>query len=296
MELRYRREALVGFLLIAAVVAFVLLLLWLKGQPFRSGHLVNVTFPDVSGLKEGDQVMVAGVLVGNVRTIKLDATNLKVDVVMDISHGPAPHTDARFTVRALDLLGARFVDYVPGTSPDLLPAGRTVQGLQEPQLADMASSLGGQGRTIMANAAELVGPRTTAQLRATLAEAQRALQQIGNATNKPSDTLVAALAQLRRVGQRLDLLLEQTSDPAAATMRNFQQASSNMAQISQTLTHTSATLDSLLSRINSGRGTIGQLANDTTTLSEIRATNRALYDLITDFKANPRKYINVRVF
>ncbi len=296
MELRYRREVLVGLLLIASAIAFVLLLLWLKGQPFRSGHLVNVTFVDVSGLKDGDQVMVAGVLVGNVRKISLDPSNTKVNVLMDISHGPAPHTDARFTVRALDLLGARFVDYAPGSSPQLLPKGGLVQGLQEPELADMASSLGGEGRTVMANAADLVGPRTTAQLRATLVEAQRALAAIGNAASKPSDTLTAALAQLRRIGQRLDLLLQNTSDPAAATMRNFQQASSNMARMSETLTHTSATLDSLLTRINSGRGTLGQLTNDTTTLSELRATNRALYDLITDFRANPRKYINVRVF
>jgi hypothetical protein len=48
--------------------------------------------------------------------------------------------------------------------------------------------------------------------------------------------------------------------------------------------------------VNTGRGTLGQLVNDTTLLAELRRTNRHLDSLVTDFMANPRKYVNVSVF
>lgn len=296
MELRYRREVLVGAMLMMSAVAFVFLMLWLKGKPLRSGHVVTVTFTNVAGLKVGDQVHTAGVLVGNVRSIKLDHATLKVKVVVDISHGPPPHADARFTVRPLDLLGARFLDYVPGTAAQLLARNQTIEGSDVPELSDMASGLATEGRTVMANAAELVGPRMAAELRATFAQAQRTLEALQRAGTRPSDTLVAALREVVRVGHRLDLLLDRASDPAVNTVRNMEQASANMTTITRTLTHTSAALDTLLTTLNSRRGSAGQLLNDSTTLSELRATNHALYDLLTDFKANPRRYVNLRVF
>ena len=295
MELRYRREVLVGLLLIVATVGFVLLMLWLKGKPFRSGRIVSAEFADVGGLKEGDQVHVAGVTVGSVQDIVLDPS-LHVRVVMDLQQGPLPHADARFTVRALDLLGARYVDYAPGSAAAMLTPGTVVQGYEEPQLADMTTSLADQGRQVLANAADVLGPTTARELHETFAQAQRTLTALQRAGTQPSDTLIAALRELVRIGHRVDLLIERASNPTVETMQNLQQMSGNLAAITQTLNHTSATLDSVVARVNEGHGTVGQLLNDTTTLSEVRRTNQALYDLITDFREHPHKYVNVRVF
>lgn len=294
MELRYRREVLVGMLLLVAAVGFLLLMMWLKGRSLRSGQTVNVVFTDVAGLKTGDQVRVAGVLVGTVREIALD-TGMQVRVAVGIKRGPLPHTDARFAVRSLDLLGARYLDYRPGTAPTMLPQGGTVAGVREPELTDVMGGLAGEGREILANATELLGPRMAADLRATLTEAQRTLATLARAGERPSDTLIAALSDVRRLSQRLDILLSRTTDPLAATTRNMQRLTEDMTAVTRTLQHTTVQMDTLLTRLNGGRGTAGALLSDTTMLAEMRRTNRALGDLLIDIKANPGRYFRLRI-
>lgn len=294
MELRYRREVLVGMMLIGAAAAFVGGMLWLKGRGFRNGTPVSIAFTDVTGLKVGDQVMMSGVVVGNVRSMELQPDG-RVLVVAGIREAPPPRADARFAVRARDLLGAKYVDYHPGAAREPLPAGQVVQGVMQQELTDIATGLVGESREILANATELLGPRMANELRLTLREAQQTLQSLARAGSRPSDTLVAALSDLRRLSQRLDILLARSTDPMTGTLRNMERVTASMTGITQTLAHTSLQMDSLLTRLNSGRGTAGQLLNDSAVLDEFRRTNRALGELLIDLKANPGRYFRLRI-
>ena len=73
MELRYRREALVGVLIVVAAAVFFYMMLWLRGKSLRGGETVRAAFADVAGLKEGDPVRTSGVKVGQVQHVELTA-------------------------------------------------------------------------------------------------------------------------------------------------------------------------------------------------------------------------------
>ena len=113
MELRYRREAVVGVFIIVAAAVFVLGMIWLRGKSLTSGERVEIVFSDVSGLKVGDPVRTSGVTVGQVQDIQLVSPG-KVHVYLELTAAKAPRADARAVVRALDFFGARYVDYDPG--------------------------------------------------------------------------------------------------------------------------------------------------------------------------------------
>lgn len=297
MELRYKREAAVGAMIIVATAVFVYLMTWLRGKEFRSGQVVRATFSDVMGLKEGDPVRSSGVKVGTVKRVVLDPPG-QVSVYLDLrpeQGAPEPHPDARAVVRALDFFGARYVDYAPGTAAGRLDPLHPIRGSREQDIAEMAQGFSGQGRDLMANATELLAPGTTNELRAVLIQARRTLEQLGNAGDRPSRELTQALQTLTRVFQRLDLLLANNADPATQTMAHMRDATRDLAMVTRTLTRTSATLDSLVTRVNSGRGVMGQLFNDTTLIADLRRTNSALADLLTDIKANPGRYIRLRL-
>jgi phospholipid/cholesterol/gamma-HCH transport system substrate-binding protein len=293
MELRYRREALVGLFLIVATVIFVLGMLWLRGKSFKRGELVAIVFNDVSGLKIGDPVRTSGVTVGQVRDIRLVAPG-KVDVVLELNAVPAPRQDARATVRSLDLFGAQYVDYQPGVVAAPLAAGQQIHGVKEQDLAGLAQGLSGQGQEVLANAAAMVGPENARELRGLLIEARAAVGQLGAATETGSREAGSTLIKVREVFQRLDLLLG--TGAAAQTLEGMRDASHNLAQVTATLQRTTVALDSILLKINSGRGSIGRMVNDTTVVADLHAASTALLELLTDIKANPGRYINVRVF
>src|SRR3990172_11465842 len=121
MELRYRREALVGVLIVVAAAVFFYMMLWMRGKELRQGRGALATFGDVAGLKEGDPVRTSGVGIGQVKRVELIGPG-RVDVWFSIGNAAAPKGDAAAVIRSLDFFGARYIEYSPGTSERLLPA------------------------------------------------------------------------------------------------------------------------------------------------------------------------------
>jgi len=293
MELRYRREAAVGVFILVALLIFVFGMIWLRGKSLRSSELVETTFSDVAGLKVGDPIRTSGVAVGQIKEIRLLKPG-QVLVLMNLRSGQQPRSDARAVVRSLDLFGAQYLDYDPGTSPQALPTGGIIPGQREQSVAELVSGLTGPGRQALTNAGQFVSPQNAAELHALLVDARRAVGQIGAATQAPSEEAAHALLALRELLQRLDLLVGSSS--AQQTVDNLRDATRNLTQVTATLQRTSTSLDEILLKINAGRGSMGRLVNDTTLVGDLHAASTALTALLTDLKANPGRYVNVHVF
>jgi phospholipid/cholesterol/gamma-HCH transport system substrate-binding protein len=293
MELRYRREASVGLLLIVAAAIFVFLLIWLRGKSLRSGQLIEIAFDDVSGLKVGDPVRTSGVPVGQVNDIRLVAPG-RVEVTLKLHSAPTPRRDARATVRLLDFFGARYVDYQPGTAAAPLPADSEIHGEKEQDLTALAQGLSGEARQALSNAAQVLGPENTRELHRLLADARTAVSRLGTAADSGGQQAVGALEALRSVLQHLDLLVG--GEAANQTFDNMRDASRNLAQVTATLQTTTSSLDSILQKINRGQGSVGRMVNDTTLVADLHAASTALTALLTDLKAHPGRYVQVRIF
>jgi phospholipid/cholesterol/gamma-HCH transport system substrate-binding protein len=278
--------------LIAATLVFVFGLMWLRGKSLSRGEIIDVVFSDVVGLKEGDPVRTSGVGVGAVKSIRLERPG-RVVVQLELTHRQEPRSDASATVRSLDFFGARYIDYRPGTAAPRA-TGQAIPGAIEPGFGEMAQSLSTQGREVLTNAAAIVGPDNNRELRAALARAQRLLDDLGGSVASGTREGVGVLQSLRQVLQRIDLLVADTAN--RQSFANVREATGNLADVTATLRHTTVVLDSLLVKVNGGRGTMGQLVNDTSLMAELRRTNRHLDSLVTDFMAHPKKYINVHVF
>jgi len=75
------REALVGFSLVAAVAGGLGLWFWLKGISLaRSNWTIQASFQDAAGLANRSPVSFRGVLVGRVRSIKVNANEVLADL------------------------------------------------------------------------------------------------------------------------------------------------------------------------------------------------------------------------
>ncbi|HEY3019694.1 MAG TPA: MlaD family protein [Solirubrobacteraceae bacterium] len=123
-------RALARGLAVTAVIglAAAVLLNASRGLPFASHYRLNVELPDAGSLRAGSPVDVVGVRVGQVvdKRPGPGGTAL-VGVEVQPSAAPLPAgTTAR--VRALGLLGARFLELTPGTSRRLLRSGGTIRG------------------------------------------------------------------------------------------------------------------------------------------------------------------------
>jgi phospholipid/cholesterol/gamma-HCH transport system substrate-binding protein len=54
-------------------------------------------------------------------------------------------------------------------------------------------------------------------------------------------------------------------------------------------------LDTTLDKVNSGQGTIGQLMNNPSLYESVDGTTRELHSLLKDFRANPKKFLTIKL-
>ena len=111
---------LVGFLGWIAISAY-------DGVPTRDYGRIYAEVPRVGNLLEHDQVRVAGVRVGQVRATTT-AKSGDARIELQLEPGTTLPRDTQVVVRANGLLGARYVQLVPGKSTATLRDGATIRG------------------------------------------------------------------------------------------------------------------------------------------------------------------------
>jgi len=286
MDLTYKQEVGVGALVLVGVAVLLVGLFWLTGKSLgTSGIKVDVMFESVAGLKQGDPVLVSGVKKGRVARVNLERVK-SVRVTLDLSSDVAPRIDASAAVVALDLFGAKFIDYNPGSREEMLADGHSITGSHAPDIADVAQGVATRANELMENAANIVSDRLGEDIHNTLVVTQRAMTTLSNMPEGPFITQTTRTLQAtERVMQRVDSML------GSGTGTNIDSISKNLATLTNHLTHTTAQLDTLLSRINRGEGTLGRMAADTAMYANLRDLSAALTALLTDLKEHPDKYM-----
>jgi ABC-type transporter Mla subunit MlaD len=111
------------------VVALIAVLIYFaetsgNGIPFASYRTVNVSVPNIGHLQAHDPVEIAGVYVGQVKSIGT-LHNRPLATLQLGGVGPLP-VNTHAIVRGYGLLGARYMEVDPGTSSQMLPNGGTI--------------------------------------------------------------------------------------------------------------------------------------------------------------------------
>ena len=296
MELSYKEEVGVGAIVIVGLIAFTVGMFWLTGRSITGkGVAVDVVFKNVSGLKEGDPVRVSGVKKGRVGKVRLERVG-KVTVTLQLDPEVRPHVDASALVASSDFLGAKYIDYNPGSQDALLPAGAPITGATEAQFADVASRAATSASELITSVKEGLNPgELAADIHNTLVATQRGMNALTQAANGPAvKQTQATLAALERVMVRLDTLLGATNP--ATTGKRLDTLSVNLAELTKRLADATGSLKNVLDKMDRGEGTLGKMASDTLLYNNLNATLTSLTTLLTDLRERPGRYLTVKVF
>lgn len=208
-----RRPLLGGALAVVALVLAAFATVVVRGHygwVFVGGPEYEAAFADVSGLGEGAHVRYAGLDVGRVRRVAIDAADpRRVVVTLRVRAGTPVRASTRATVVAVSAQAASYVNLRPGTpNAPALAAGARIPTAQGPTLEDVLTrmtTLLDRADTLVAAAAPLADPRVFAALASTVARV---------------DTLATAAARgADRWGPELERVVRRTDDVLARTDR-----------------------------------------------------------------------------
>jgi phospholipid/cholesterol/gamma-HCH transport system substrate-binding protein len=290
------RDALrVAAVAAVAIVGFTLLFLYVtnRGLALRRSDLF-VRLPSADGLRKGDPVVFRGVAVGEVK--KLIFAEEGDVVVRARLMEPVPlTTGAGATLVAVDLFGRQSLVLQESHrhAPRLLD-GDTLKGIPPTPVAAQLADLG-------MNAQRLTGDTTRALLHAALEGA--------GATSRSMAALSAELQALIAAQRESLSLFSQTAttiaqnvevatrpDSLSALRDQVTQVSLTLVEVLGRLDTTVASFASLAGSLQNGEGSAGMLMRDPALYTRTASLLESMEELMRDFKANPKRYINVSVF
>ena len=312
----------VGLVILVAlgIIGIAVYKLGQSANLFSKRYELVAYIDDVSGLREGGSVMVAGQLAGTVKKIEFlpvdaDTTrNLKLTLAVDGTVKEQIRRDSKGKLRTMGLLGDKVFDITPGTPKyAVLQPGDTIS--IEPSLdyeAVIAKASGavddmvGLTKDLRSITGGIVAGRGTVgqlmtnralydELNGTLARANQMLAQfqnpngtMGRLLNDP--TLYNRLSSVVGSTDSLIMTLNSSKGTAGLLLRDTT-LYTNMVGI----THGA---DSLMKALTGGQGTASRLLTDQTLYDQLNKLVTDLSAILADVRKDPSRYMKgmIKVF
>jgi phospholipid/cholesterol/gamma-HCH transport system substrate-binding protein len=291
-------EFKVGVVVLIGIIVLVGSLLWLQKYHIAgTTNLIKVQFDDVGTLASGDKVTVSGVRKGKVNNLRLTDEGVEVDLL--ISTDVRLKRDAQIVIKNFGVMGERFVAISPGSDSILMDLSEPIRGYYDAGLPEVMGLMG----EMVIELRELVGT-----LKRTVA------------SDTSLDKFSRTIENLESVSASLKGYVERNESKLDATADNFLSASK---QLNNTLTRNTKHVDSVAQRfdrvsikleqfvgqldtlsnaarefaesLNNPDGSLKKLMDDRRLYDDLRKTADNIDDLISDIRANPKKYLTVKV-
>ena len=130
MYASWTTKLIVGLFALAGIVALAILSLRLgKIELFNNkGYVIYANFDNISGLKTGDQVEIAGVQVGKVISISLK--DYRASVGLQINDGVHVDTEAIASIKTSGIIGDKYVSISLGGGEHVIADGGVIRRTQ----------------------------------------------------------------------------------------------------------------------------------------------------------------------
>ena len=126
-----KTEVLVGGAVMAVAIGFLVFAAQITGVSSGSGsYPLTASFRSLEGVNVGTDVRLAGVKIGSVRSVTLNATTYRADTVISVNDGIEIPDDSAITIASEGLLGGNFVEIVPGGSPFMFDPDSEIEDTQ----------------------------------------------------------------------------------------------------------------------------------------------------------------------
>lgn len=294
MDLHYKQEVTVGTLVLVGALLFIGGSLWLQGKTISRAPKVSVQFEDAGTLKRGSPVKVSGVELGTVSDITYQGYK-KVLVRLDLQKMVNPKKDAAASLATVGLVADAVVNFVPGTSPEPLPANAIIIGTVERGLTDMGNEIGNKTKGLLDSLNSIRFRDLSDNLNKTLLSFQRVAELYGDTKKGPMSELAGTMQRLQAVSARIDTVLAEAK--ISQSLHTADSLMANLTQLSTAAQSTAKQLDGILAKINRGEGTLGRFASDTAFYDNAQRLVKSLQDFVDDLKKHPGKIgITVKVF
>lgn len=308
--MEYSNELKVGAaLVLAALVAFLGIRFFQDVPLFSSSYPMYAQFEDGGGVVSGNPVRMKGVKVGSVEQVQLEPKTQQVNVRLKLNQGTRIPEGSHAVVTGIGALGGVHVQIRPGPREnDPLPPEATLkpppEGTVLERLTDQVPGLAAKTDSVLTNtnttmaqlSRQLENP--SSDLRKTLGSVRRMTGNLAALTDAEEENLRQLIQNLEGTSRNLEKLTGE--DSLGVTVGRLNRSLDRLNQSLASFQKTSATLDTLATKLNRGDGTVSRLVNDPGLYVKMDTAAAQTNRILRDFQKNPGRYLEdmtlVKVF
>ncbi|MBP5561928.1 MAG: MCE family protein [Muribaculaceae bacterium] len=302
MKSFFSKNVIIALVVIAALGLLFWGIEYLKGvNLFKPTNFYTAHFEQVDGLNVSSPVTINGFKVGQVSEISYDYESNRILVEMSMDKGLKIPVGTTISLSS-GLMGGASLELHLANNPTYLNVGDEIQG------------------TVQAGLMDAVTDNVMPQVTVMLPKVDSILSNVNAVTSNPAlQTSVARLdgitAELAASSQQLSQLMRQLNASVPGVMTNVDGVTSKLntsagdlnavtgklktMPLDSTINSINATvanLEQLTKKINGTDSSLGLLLNDRQLYNNANSAVQSLDSLLQDVKANPKRYITIKVF
>ncbi|WP_166965266.1 MlaD family protein [Yeosuana marina] len=299
--MKITKEVKTAILVLLGIVLFIFGFNYLKGKNlFESNDLYYTEF-DYNGLSTSSVVTVKGNTVGKVQEINYEYKTGKTRVAFSVSDQLKFSKNSIVKLYQTGLMGGNALAILISNDGEQAKPGDVLKSKVEVGLiTSLSKNFSGVSTDLNATL------KTTDTLlgninKIVIDESDRGLQQTIAELN-------TTLKSFKQLSNSANGLISKNDENIAIILENFKTTSQNLSQLSaelkeanlddtlKKLNTTVVSLNTVLSGIENGEGSMGKLLKDDSLYSNLEGASLQLEQLLQDMKLNPKRYVHFSLF
>ena len=309
--MKIKNETKVGILAAFAIALLIIGYNFLKGNSiFSSETTLLARYTRVDGLTVSKPVLINGYQIGRVAKLQLEPGGTILATLSINSKYEIPENSIA-RLEGTDLLGSKAIVMSLGNSKKMAEDGFTLN-------ANVEKGLMEQVQPVQKKAELIIG-----KMDSILSSVNSILNpNFQKNVDKSFNSIAGTLASLETTSKKVDGLVGSESARIEAIFKNVEGITANLnnnnkkisdiltniktvtdkfaaANFKETLDNANnaiADLQSVISGIKGGKGSLGLLLNDDKMYNNLNSASKNLDELMIDLKANPKRYVHFSVF
>ena len=312
-----KREVKLALTAIAAIIILIWGINFLKAKAlFDRNNVFYGVYDRVDGLKISSSVIYRGYSVGQVTAINFTGERFdKVLVQFTVGKKLEIPSNSVAAIQSSDLMGSKSINLIPGNSTTYAESGDTLRsqlelGLME-QLNKQLEPLKRKAENVMVSLdsvllalQEIFSDGANGNIRSSLKSVSRTLDNVEEASGTLNSLLKEESGKISTILENINSItanLESNNSKVNSSLDNISSISDSLRSINlnntvRYLNHVLLQADSIVIKINQGQGTLGNVVNDNELYYNLTAVSENLDKLLTEFRQNPKRFLNLSVF
>ncbi|WP_234110004.1 MULTISPECIES: MlaD family protein [Chryseobacterium] len=310
--MKFTKEIKAGLIALFAIIGFVFLFQFMKGKSlFTTDNIFYAKFDNVEGLAASNPVSINGLKVGQVdRIIPITEKDGKIHFVVKVMVDDNFEFSKKSTLEIFEpgLMSGKEMRINLAYGQPMAKDGDTLEGAFKLSLMNNISSQIGPVKdqlqlvlkridSLTNNANQMLNDDNKAAIRALLINLNKTVSAFEGTSRQTNALLANNDPRIQKVLDNANLATISAKTAIDKYGRVADEVDvKKLNNAIDKLSQTSDKLNSVISGIQNGEGSLGKLTKDEELYKNLNESSQNLNKLILDLKENPKRYLNFSVF